>query len=140
MLKRTFPILALALLLSGCGCEPAPSAPANSIMVLAPYKDAGTWVFDDARAGLVKEAFVAGIPEMIDDMVKGIPDADRGFRLLFSAEEFPGATHKLTWRRGDKGGNWYWCEETQSEGWLCPSLFKYFKEPPKEIHAKAEPK
>jgi len=26
------------------------------------------------------------------------------------------------------------------EGWLCPAMFKYFAEPPKEIHVKAEPK
>lgn len=76
--------LALAIL-AGCDCDPSPAgAPANSIMVLAPYRHAGTRVFDDARAGLVKEAFVAGIPE--------IPDADRGFRLLFAAEEFPAKT------------------------------------------------
>ena len=114
--------------------------PANSIMVLMPYRHAGTWVFDDAAAGLRQEPFVAGIPEMMDAMVRDIPDADKGFRLLFSAQPFPGHTHKLIWRRGDKTGNWYFSEQYQKEGWLCPGLFKYYKDAPKEIYVKAEKK
>ncbi|OYW17217.1 MAG: hypothetical protein B7Z55_12980 [Planctomycetales bacterium 12-60-4] len=47
------------------------SPSSNSIMVIAPYVDAGTWVFDDPSTGLVKEPFVAGIPEMIDVLVDG---------------------------------------------------------------------
>jgi hypothetical protein len=114
--------------------------PANSIVVLMPYRHAGTWVFDDPTLGLRKEPFVAGIPEMIDEMVKDIPDADNGFRLLFSAKPFPAYTHKLTWRRGDNAGNWYYCEELDKEGWLCPALLKYYREAPREIYAKAEKK
>jgi len=90
--------------------------------------------------GLKREPFVAGIPEMIDEMVRNIPDAEQGFRLLFSTQAFPGYTHKLTWRRGDKTGNWYYCEQLGKEGWLCPGLFKYYKQPPKELYAKAERK
>ena len=112
--------------------------PANALMVIAPYKYAGTWVFDDAAVGLSREPFVSGIPEMIDEMVKDIPDAQRGFRLLFSTQPFPGYTHKLVWRRGDKTGNWYYCEQYDKEGWLCPGLFRYYQEAPKEIYAKAE--
>jgi hypothetical protein len=116
------------------------SRPANSIMVLMPYRHAGTWVFDDPAVGLRQEPFVAGIPEMIDGMVKDIPDADKGFRLLFSAQPFPGHTHKLIWRRGDMTGNWYYSEQYQKEGWLCPGLFKYYRDAPKEIYVKAERK
>jgi hypothetical protein len=112
--------------------------PDNSIMVLAPYKHAGTWVFDDTAVGLQKEPFVAGIPELIDEMVKDIPNADKGFRLLFSTQPFPGHTHQLVWRRGDKTGNWYYSEQYKKEGWLCPGLFKYYKDAPKEIYVKAE--
>ena len=43
--------------------------PANAIMVISPYWDNGTWVFDDDRAGLVREPFVSGAPEMIDVLV-----------------------------------------------------------------------
>lgn len=114
--------------------------PSNSIMVIMPYRHAGTWVFDDPQVGLRKEPFVAGVPEMIDELVKDIPDADQGFRLLFSAQPFPGNTLKLVWRRGDGAGNWYYSEELQKEGWLCPGLFKYYRQAPKEIYVKAEKK
>jgi hypothetical protein len=114
--------------------------PANSIMVITPYRYSGTWVFDDPSVGLTREAFIAGIPKMIDEMVKDIPDADKGFRLLFSTQPFPEYMQKLVWRRGDKSGNWYYCETYDKEGWLCPGLFKYFREAPKEIYVKAEKK
>ncbi len=124
----------------GCTSPARPPMSANSIMVLMPYRAAGTWVFDDSAVGLVREPFVAGIPEMIDDMVKEIPDAGKGFRLLFSTQPFPGYTQKLVWRRGDKTGNWYYSEQYKEEGWLCPGLFKYYKEAPREIYVKAEKK
>jgi hypothetical protein len=73
-------------------------------------------------------------------MVKDIPNAEQGFRLLFSTQPFPGHTHKLTWRRGGKTGNWYYSDRYQKEGWLCPGLFKYYREAPKEIYVKAEEK
>jgi hypothetical protein len=111
----------------------------NSIMVLQPYWHAGTWVFDDYDKGLDKEPFVCGIPEMIDDMVKDIPNARQGFRLLFSACPLPGHTHKLEWRREEDGGNWYYSPNLNAEGWLCPALFKYFTIAPQELYTKAEP-
>ena len=120
--------------------EPLTYRPSNAIMVLAPYRHAGTWVFDDARVGLRQEPFVAGVPEMIDEMVKDIPDANEGFRLFFSTGEFPGYTHTLTWRRGDATGNWYYCEQVDKEGWLCPALFKYYKRAPEKFYIKAEAK
>lgn len=110
----------------------------NSIMVLQPYRYAGTWVFDDAAVGLDKEPFVCGVPEIINDMVRAIPHAQQGFRLLFSAQPFPGHTHKLDWRRAESGGNWYYSAQLQAEGWLCPALFKYFNHAPPELYAKAE--
>jgi hypothetical protein len=109
-------------------------------MVLVPYRYGGNWVFDDADVDLKREPFVSGIPEMIDEMVKDIPNADQGFRLLFSTQPFPGYMEKLTWRRGDKSGNWYYSETLKKEGWLCPSLFRYFDQAPKELYAKAEKK
>jgi hypothetical protein len=114
--------------------------PANSIMVIVPYRYAGTWVFDDAKEGLVREAFVAGVPEMIDDLVAKIPDANNGFRLYFSARPFPGDQRKLVWARGDSAGNYYRLEGAPEEGWLCPALFHYFATPPPELYIKAEPK
>jgi hypothetical protein len=114
-------------------------APSNSIMVIAPYRHAGTWVFDDARAGLSAEPFVAGVPELIDRLVVDVPGAGKGFRLLFSAAPFPDHETKLVWRRREGAGNWYYSEDFDMEGWLCPALFKYFPRAPREIYVKAEP-
>lgn len=117
-----------------------PMAPANALMVIEPYRYAGTWVFDDARAGLVREPFVAGVPEMIDLLVRDIPGATNGFRLLFSAQEFPGFQKKLNWLRGDKGGNYYRIDEPPMEGWICPAMFRYYKAAPPTLYVKAERK
>ena len=114
-------------------------ASANALRVIAPYKHAGTWVFDDERLGLVREPFVAGVPEMIDVLVREIPDATNGFRLLFSAQAFPGHQHMLTWTRGDDVGNFYRLDDPPMEGWLCPAMFRYYPKPPAEIFVKAEP-
>jgi hypothetical protein len=113
---------------------------ANSIIVLVPYRYGGTWVFDDPDVGLTREPFVVGVPEMIDEMVRDIPDAENGFRLLFSAEPFPGCTHTFTWVRAEGSGNWYRCEELDMEGWLCPGLLAYYREPPQRLYARAEAK
>lgn len=114
--------------------------PQNSILVIAPYEYNGAWVFDDERAGLVREPFVGGVPEMIDVLVADIPDAKQGFRLTFSALPFPGYEKKLTWLRGDMGGNYYRLDDPPLEGWICPALFKYYQRPPPELYVKAEPK
>jgi hypothetical protein len=47
----------------------------NSIMVLKPYKWEGMWVFDDDKTGLVREAFVASVPEFLEALLvkQGIP-------------------------------------------------------------------
>ena len=73
----------IAMLVWSLGVVPGLNAPprSNSIMTIAPYRHNGTWVFDDLSAGLVKEPFIAGVPEMIDVLIKDIPDADAGFRL-----------------------------------------------------------
>lgn len=145
-MKKIFCLILLAALLCSCdtnGNDASTSAApvsANSIYVISPYKYHGTWVFDDPRVGLDREPFVAGIPEMIDKLVKDIPNAEEGFRLLFSASPFPGHAIKLVRKRKERGGNWYFCEEYNSEGWLCPALFKYFNKAPKELYAKAEQK
>jgi hypothetical protein len=112
----------------------------NAISVLFPYKYEGMWVFDDASTGLVREPFVCGIDEIITTAVAKIPDAEKGFRLLFSPTPFPSYMLKLEWRREEYGGNWYYCAQMDKEGWLCPALFKYFEKAPPELYAKAEPR
>jgi hypothetical protein len=111
----------------------------NSLYVLHPYKDHGSWVFDDARVGLEREPFVLGIDDMIQRLVAKVPRAEQGFQLIFSPRPFPGYAAKLEWRREESGGNWYFSPTYGFEGWLCPALFKYFENAPKELYAKAEP-
>jgi hypothetical protein len=111
----------------------------NQILTLSPYVSKGTWVFDDPTTELAQEPFVVGVPEMIDDLVKNIPYATTGFRMLFSADPFPGFQQKLDWIREEMGGNWYRTAEPPMEGWLCPALFKYFEKAPAQLYVKAEP-
>ncbi len=113
---------------------------ANVIMVISPYWWEGIWVFDDSNVGLEREPFVSGVPEMIDHLVRDIPNTRDGFRLTFSAIPFPGHTHKLAWSREEAGGNWYKLDDPPMEGWLCPALFQYFEAAPKEIYVKADSK
>ena len=108
-------------------------------MVIAPYKYHGAWVFDDPGTGLVREPFIAGIDTMIDKAVAKIPNAEQGFRAIFSAQQFPGSDFRLEWRRAESGGNWYYSDEYEMEGWLCPALLKYFSNAPDEIYVKVEP-
>ena len=114
----------------------------NSIMVVKPYKWEGMWVFDDEKTGLVREPFVAGVPEILEALLEqqGIPveEAEKGFRLIFSAIPFPG--HQLSARRvGEEGGgNWYEESVSKARGWLCPALFQYFDTAPDNLHVRVE--
>lgn len=107
----------------------------NSILVISPYKYNGTWVFDDETVGLIREPFVAGIPEIIDYITDY--RTNNKFNLTFSTYACPGHTNSLLWLRAEAGGNWYQlCEQPSLEGWLCPALFKYFEEAPKKIYVR----
>jgi hypothetical protein len=112
----------------------------NVIMVIAPYRYEGLWVFDDAMVGLVREPFIAGADAIIDKALenKGIQNGEQGFRLIFSAHPFPGYDFEFEWRRGGDGGNWYYAQDFEMEGWLCPALFKYFETAPQHIYARFE--
>jgi hypothetical protein len=111
---------------------------ANQILVIFPYKYEDTWMFDDEKLGIQQEPFVCGIPEMFDLLVKNIPNAERGFKLFFSASPFPGYQAGLNWLREEYGGHWYRWDIHNLEGWLCPVLFRYFSEPPPKLYCQAE--
>src|SRR5947209_6525927 len=98
----------------------------NALNLIIPYRYDGMWVFDDPRVQLNKEPFVSGADTMIDFLTANIPNAESGFRLLFSQTAFPGFAYKLEWLREEHGGNWYFSPDFKVEGWLCPALFKYF--------------
>jgi hypothetical protein len=112
----------------------------NAIIAIHPYKHEGLWVFDDPRVGLVQEPFVSGADEIIERMVQGIPGAQHGFTLFFSASPFPGHHSMLEWRRSGMGGNWYYSADLGIEGWLCPALLRYFETAPERIYAQFKPK
>jgi hypothetical protein len=95
-------------------------------------------VFDDPRVGLVQEPFVVGADTMIDRVVAGIPDAEHGFTMVFSTTPFPGHQYRLDWRREESGGNIYYAEKLELEGWLCPALLRYFPKAPKQLYVQAK--
>jgi len=112
----------------------------NTIMTIVPYKHYGTWVFDDPATGLVKEAFVAGADEFIDDALAaaGSPEATR-CKILFSAQPFPGFNLRLDKSRSELAGTWYKDAASGKEGWLCSALFLYFETAPSTIFAQITP-
>jgi hypothetical protein len=115
---------------------PAEPPVKNSLFAIVPYKFDGVWVFDDPDVGLVKEPFISGADRILDVLTQTMPDAYKGFRLLFSSRPFPGYTAKFIWSRSEYGGNWYFWPEKEMEGWLCPALFKYFKQVPLNLYVK----
>ena len=112
----------------------------NSLFVIAPYKHHGMWVFDDSRVGLAQEPFVGGADTMIDRFVADLPQADKGFRMVFSADPFPSYTLKLDWVRAEMSGNVYRSSDLGMEGWLCPALLKYFPQAPPALYVRVEAK
>jgi hypothetical protein len=141
MLKHRSGMVAAVLLAAGVAAtvvvENKILSAGNALLVIEPYRLGKGWAFDEPRLGLSREPFVEGIPEMIDRLVAGIPDADKGVRLIFSQREFPGAQLQLTWVREAGGGNWYHCDQYGTDGWLCPALSKYFPRAPRHIFVKA---
>ena len=117
----------------------------NQISTIHPYRLHGEWVFDDPDVGLVKEAFVAGADEVCDRIMAEINRKfhrrDEQFTLRFSKGWFPGSQLKFEHvGPSPDNGNYYYCPSMMHVVWLCPALFKYFDEAPKEIFVKAEAK
>jgi hypothetical protein len=121
--------------------RPACSDMPLGVLVLEPYREDGTWLFDDLTTGLQREPFVGEVNRMLDRLSAAIPDSQCGFRLLFSAQPFEGQQATFSWVRADAiEGNWYRADETGEEGWLCPALFCYFPVAPAKLFLRAEPK
>jgi len=70
----------------------------NALRVIAPYWFEGTWVFDDDTVGLVREPFVEGVPEMIDELVAGVE------RVKAEARGWPVNAIRLDAYDGASGG------------------------------------
>ena len=129
-------VLVISSILTFIQNIPAEPPVKNSPFVIVPYKFDGLWVFDDLDVGLVKEPFISGADRILDVLTQTMPDAYKGFRLLFSSRPFPGYTTRFIWSRSEYGGNWYFWPEKEMEGWLCPALFKYFKQVPSNLYVK----
>jgi hypothetical protein len=110
----------------------------NAIFMIAPYWYEGTWVFDDPTTGLVREPFISGVPELINEIVRDIPDARLGFRLTYAAVPYRGFKHKLKLLRDEYNGSWYGLEGTSIKGWLCLALFKYFDRGPEHLYVQVD--
>jgi len=104
----------------------------NTLQVLHIYNFNGTYVFDDASTGLVREPFVDGIPEIFEYLLNGPVE---NFTAIFSASPFPGAQAQLKKVEPQFGGTIYQLDGTEMQGWLCPALFKYFAIAPEVIYA-----
>ena len=113
----------------------------NSIMIIHPYWKHKTWCFSDEVTGLVAEPFFSGIPQIINTLLEKEFDIEAptdNFTAIFSATPFPNYTGVLNHVESDEYGvgNWYQYEDMK--GWLCPALFKYFSEAPKQIYVKVQ--
>lgn len=96
-------------------------------------------MFDDRARGLREEPLLLGTDLILDKLTEGIEGAYQGFRLLFSAAPFPEYQLKLRWKKSEFGGNWYRDGKHKLDGWLCPALYLYFREAPRELYVSAEP-
>jgi hypothetical protein len=107
----------------------------NALFAIRIYNNHGLWVFDDEKRGLVKEPFVAGMPEIIEAVTAHLPDAKSGFNAVFSPTPLPTYEAELTWQSYDgNDGNWYKEEKTGLRGWLCPALLKFFPKAPVKLY------
>ena len=112
---------------------------ASPVMVIEPYWNSGTWVFDNEAVELGRGPLIEGVPQMVDELVKDIPNARSGFRLFFSSLPFPEYRIELTLVSGDYGGNWYRASGSTGESCLCPAMSKCFAAAPERIYLRAEP-
>ena len=114
----------------------------NQINTIYPYRTKGGWAFDDEDVGLYKEPFIAGIPEIIDSIVK----KRNSFTAHISSSPIPNFTgHLVKLSDGEvkKAGlvpetGWYGLKGTDMVGWLCPATLKYFADYPESIYFKIQ--
>ena len=105
----------------------------NAMFIIQPYKALGTWVFDDENRHLLREPFVLGVPEMIDQQLSKKGIASDRFNLVFTAGILPDADAVLVKENDLSEGAWYNLKNTTHHGWLCPALMKYFDDAPETI-------
>lgn len=107
----------------------------NALFRIQAYQFKGGWVFDDESRGLKEEPFVIGADTWLQRTYEERGLADGKVNFVFSPTPLPQYTDKLTMQSTDiYAGSWYFTEKYQERLWLCPALFKFFPEAPKEIY------
>ena len=112
----------------------------SRVFEIFPYDHLGMLVFDDASANLENEPFVQGTPEILYSLcdLVGVKDPHKGFSLKFSEEEFDGFQAVALKVALEAGGCRY--KIGNSEGWLCPMLYRYYVvEAPEKIYFAVAP-
>jgi len=104
------------------------------LFTIYPYFFKKTWVFDNKKLNLDKEAFVQGADVIIEYISHYIEGAKDGFALTFSSERMINSHYSLTFIKSEMGGSWYQLDGTDLQGWLCPALFKFFPTAPERIY------
>lgn len=124
-----------------------PARLANAIHTIFPYKKGGQWMFDDARVGLVEEAFVAGADEFLDRACDALGINERarkkGVKVLFSTTKFPGSAQLEKVGGGPDVGTDYITEDPIDgvlRVWLCPALNLYYPQSPKNLYVQVSKK
>lgn len=112
----------------------------NALMVVAPYWFQGSWVFDNPALDLDKEPLLLGDQKLIDELVSEIPDAKRGFRMIFSEKPFSCVEKGFLRIRQQKNPKWMRLGEFSFAEKFNPTFFKYFNNPPKRIFMRIEPR
>ena len=131
---------------------------ASGLLTIQPYWHEGCWVFDDEYVGLEKEPLEGryqgewgemmelgrllggGLSEMINYLVKDVPNARKGFILLLSSHPFAGHQVELTRVSKEIGGWTYKAEGYRANPWLSPTILGYFEAVPESLYVKAEPR
>jgi hypothetical protein len=109
----------------------------NSIFILYPKRSSfGVWSFDDDTRGLVNEPFVGETNKLLDMMAKesgySLEDNPQ-VALLFSDDNFPESQCSLVLRETSNSGSTYIDLKRKLTPWLCPAMFKYFKNAPSNL-------
>jgi len=98
----------------------------SRVFEIFPYDHLGMLVFDDASVNLDKEPFVQGTPEILYSLcaLVNVENPKLGFSLKFSDEKFDGFQAVALKVALEAGGCRY--KIGNSEGWLCPMLYRYY--------------
>jgi hypothetical protein len=118
------------------------------LYIIVPYRHPDTpniWVFDDDMRGLLREPFVGEANTMLDYAAEKLKPTNRLILFLTDGKHrfyldwlYHNILAELELKQGgDAVGSTY--DVTLSDGkrftdvWLCPTLLKYFDEPPERI-------